>query len=123
MSIFDQYKADGGFKYGPDDVFHEEEIDVVLGGMLGFCGCGMPDEAAAFLFKLLSMLDQRSAIDYKERFNIRDGLFSGEHKNGTAYLLYYFLDKEEITEHGGSVPGWLTEKGQMILDHLKEIVD
>jgi len=36
------------------------------------------------------------------------------------YFMWYWFDKEELTEHGGSVPGWLTKKGLGMLNKLNK---
>ena len=43
--------------------------------------------------------------------------------SGAAYFVYYVLDEKELTEHGTSVPGWLTEKGLTLLQDLNEYLE
>lgn len=42
---------------------------------------------------------------------------------GAAMFFYYFLDTKDLTDHGGSVPGWLNEKGDALLDELTEFLE
>lgn len=43
--------------------------------------------------------------------------FGGENP---AYFFFYWASDRQLTEHGGAVPGWLTEKGKTLLADLKE---
>jgi hypothetical protein len=44
-------------------------------------------------------------------------------EKGGVYFMHYWLDKEDLTEHGGSVGGaWLSEKGEEILRYLREAI-
>lgn len=36
--------------------------------------------------------------------------------------MWYWLDNKGYTEHGGSVPGWLTEEGWKLLEDLEELM-
>ncbi len=89
----------------------------------GFCGCGDLGEAAAALAALLNTLapDHVPAWNGEAPFSaysqaLRDAWRKVllDHPEGVLTLLWYWIDHLEITEHGGSVPGWLTEKGQIV---------
>lgn len=85
-----------------------EELRVFLDDI--FCGCGSPEDAAAALLKLLRL---HSLYEHRTEFEawIPD--------KGVQYLLLYQLDRDGLTEHGGSVGGaWLTAKGTEIRDAL-----
>jgi hypothetical protein len=43
--------------------------------------------------------------------------------SAALYALLYVLDEAELTEHGSSVPGWLTEKGKAWLQQYREYAE
>ena len=108
--------------------------DYLATDVFGFCGCGMP---WAFLDFMLQRLDEIDRIK-REAWEIADSTREGraqseqwwaEHKkrlnglfrsHGEMYFFYYWADTMGLTEHGGSVPGWLDDKGLVILAMLKE---
>lgn len=116
---------------GADDAVHH---------LLGWCGCGMPDAASAYVFNALRHLydfDASSSApingierrqpamapfftqEYDDRCKAREDArketFCG---NGAEYFFWYWADEKGLIEHGGSVPGWLTDKGRMVLELL-----
>ena len=75
-----------------------------------FCGCGNPEDAAAALLRLLRL---HPLYDHHEEVT------TWLPDDGVRYLLLYKLDRDELTEHGGSVGGaWLTSKGEAVRDAL-----
>jgi hypothetical protein len=113
----DNFKKDEGYEY--DGTTYETAEELVLTGMLDFCGCGAPDAAGKFLMNTLQGM--KDFHDSKITWEERDAKFSDE---GVRYFVYYILEKEGLTEHGTSVNGsWLTDKGNEILTYLKEIYE
>lgn len=99
---------------------------------MGFCGCGRLDLANEIIFKaLLHIADlekirdencDRPGADPKwkkdlDGWNARGLKIFGN--LGTETLVYYILDKAELIDHGGSVPGWLSELGVEVLEEWK----
>lgn len=79
-----------------------------------FCGCADPASAAKALHDLLALHPL-----YENRDKVPALL--PEHLES---LVLYTLDHFDLTEHGGTVGGgWLTEKGQVVLEALKLEVD
>lgn len=124
MSL-DQFKQPDGW-YKLDGADFENAVDAIQTGFLGFCGCGTPEENIEYIRKGLELLGEPYPKDgtYAEqkpewdaRQARRDEHF-GNH--GSAYFFYYWADKNGLTEHGGAVPGWLTEKGKHLLALLNE---
>jgi hypothetical protein len=82
------------------------------------CLCGSPEEALATLLRLLEWIDDRPTsstppAEWSKACDDRQAkLDAWCPDEGTQYLLFYWLDHEDITEHGGAVPGWLTKKGE-----------
>ena len=114
------------------------DIDEILDPIwqsFDFCGCGSPEDAAKFIFYGLEFigwrLDQLKESDVSvrgpewkalcDRLDKRKIELFGS--DGAAYFFYYWADKEELTDHGGSVPGWLTDKGKAVMAELKKAMD
>jgi len=116
----DKFKKDGGY-YSEDGCFYESSEDFIQCEILGFCGCGNPECNLEFIMNGLKYINDPQPED-RSKFDewIEDGmkLFGSE---GAKYFFFYWADKEGLAEHGGSVPGWLTEKGAQLLSDLKEI--
>lgn len=115
-----------------DDVVDWEEAEGCLLTRLGFCGCGMPDEALTLIHDLLDYIE--------DRHKPYDGPFQGPewdkhcrddeeaikkvitgNPDGVRYVLFYLLDSKEITTHGGSVPGWIEDNE--FRDKLKSYIE
>lgn len=74
-----------------------------------FCGCGAPE------------LAYQEVINELRRLADRGKPPEGHDENGLWWLLVYFLDSLDLTEHGISVRGaWLTDKGGDVLKFLEE---
>jgi hypothetical protein len=118
MQNFDRFKNPSGDGYIDDNGAHHETADMVIQtGMLGFCGCGSPDENVSLLGKVLRLINSRQELTYDEWIiKVREVLPNGD----IEYFMWYWLDKEEYTEHGGSVPGWLTPKGEQLLSDIEQ---
>ena len=111
---------DGEYVYEGCNYQSAEEL--IQCGMLGFCGCGIPDENLRYVLGGLELINEtpQGGRDFSAWLadNKRRALdhFGGER---ARYFFYYWADKEELAEHGGSVPGWLTEKGERLLYALR----
>ncbi len=104
--------------------------DDVLGDALGFCSCGAPDVALQYVLKILRLVDLKhprtgTGVPYEEWNTWYGSVYRPQicdlfHNDGGAeYLAYYLLTDKGLLEHGGSVPGWLTDKGRDILADLE----
>lgn len=86
--------------------------------LLGFCGCGDPDAALAYVADTLAKfaLPEGSYDAIAAQFDgsgIPDGL---------SYFYLYRLDDLELIEHGSNIRGsWLTERGKNLLGVLLRI--
>ena len=112
---------DGWFKF--DDTDFQTLEDLIQTGILGFCGCGAPDENLEYIRRGLELI----AVPYPEgndwaawnatrKASVQE-IFGNDR---SAYFFYYWCDKHRLTEHGGSVPGWLDEKGKKLLGLLNQ---
>lgn len=95
-------------------------------GILDFCGCGDVEGNLKFVQNGLKHIDDfhqkhsnRSFNDYYEQW-IKNGLSIFGNESARNFF-FYWADKEGFTEHGGSIPGWLTEKGRELLEDLNEL--
>lgn len=92
--------------------------------LFGFCGCGCPDAALAYVRDAMRLVAMRGPEAFEARSKwyksvkqpAIDALFHGN--RGAEYFMWYMLDSKELTEHGGSVPGWLTPLGESVLFDL-----
>jgi len=96
-----------------------------LHGVLGLCGCGIPEESAAWLLSLLKMIGSKreSPEDY-ERYCEKTEEVWGDTPDAMRYLILYWIDDRGWTEHGGNVRGcWLQEKGRAAMVALEMLID
>ena len=99
------------------DECYYDTVESYLGSLFGFCGCGIPEETLAYLMKGLELVDSYIRDDFKEWDKACDDHFKT--KEG-RYLVWYIFDAKELTEHGGSVPGWLTPDGKALLAYYQK---
>lgn len=104
--------------------------DQALSHALGFCGCGDPLAALRYIRDVLRLVAMKGPDsmgpdglrEWTEWYNTvylteSEALFHGD--DGARFVAFYLLDDKGLTEHGGSVPGWLTDKGKGILADLE----
>lgn len=117
------YKDPNGDGYLYEGFWYQDAHSLILSGMLGFCGCGRPTDAAQHIRDVLSHVADRKGIDFNDKAAYPKWEAQGRKigSDGALYFAYYFLDDKGFLEHGGSVPGWLTPKGEELLALLKEL--
>lgn len=102
---------------------HTTPADAVWFGRLKFCGCGQPEQVMRRMKDVMRCMANRSnALPASlEAYSIlTDELWEkAGPDNISRYLLLYILDAAGLEEHGGSVPGWLTEDGEELLTFLE----
>lgn len=119
----------------PTGCHHEGPADAVA-SYLGFCGCGMPEEALKYVRDRLRLLDaawtEPGSASVKdvvanyfgenpERKQRWKDIYDAFKDHGEFYFFWYWADTMGITEHGGSVPGWLTDHGKKVLADLNSL--
>ncbi len=128
MGIFDGCKfAEGGSLVGPDGCYWDSKEDYLQCHVWMFCGCGSPEDNLIYVRDALLVLEwwnqKRSGITdgfdidwgvWQEKLNVVFG-----NKLSEAFM-WYWLDEKGYTEHGSSIPGWLTDKGKEMLAVLIE---
>jgi hypothetical protein len=123
-SYLARLKRDGDGYVTDDGCFHED-AESVLGDLLGLCGCGRPEEVLRYVLDALRLVAMRGPSEYDghrawydAEYRPRvDDLFGGN--TGAEYFMWYMLADKDLTEHGGSVPGWLTALGEEVLADLE----
>lgn len=106
------------FKFTEDE--EKEDLEQTLCERLGFCGCGMPDDALSLINDIIQKYigmppysrgfngkEWREHCENKERILKK---IIDENYDGVRYVLFYLLDDKKITFHGGSVPGEIEDK-------------
>lgn len=114
----DQYRQDDGYYADEDDVHHgDTPEDCIRSMILNWCGCGCPKDALNYVKKVLKGI---SMIYKDENYGFR-GFEKEFPDSGARYTILYVLDERGLTDHGTSVPGFLTEKGKEILKDLEQL--
>lgn len=129
----DKYKTEQGDYVFTDECHYDTAADLVQIGMLGFCGCGASEESLSYVRDGLAHINRLREESPKqsnghEAWNKwweqwqADGLalFGNDR---ARWFFYYWADQKGFTEHGGSVPGWLTDEGRELLSDLNEIIN
>ena len=109
------------YHYEDEDGAHYDDLSSFLQcHILGFCGCGMPESNLEFIYHLLLL---------KQKWSDRELNYHSYNEELTKYLtnniehikwfLDYWLDKKNITTHGGNVSGsWVDDRN--FFDALKQ---
>nr|DAN37927.1 MAG TPA: hypothetical protein [Caudoviricetes sp.] len=125
MHFMDKYKKSDG-TYEIDGLIYDTIEDALMMGVFGFCGCGMPWYTLAYIRDELESI-KRYTEWVNENHHITKDIPSPMENNdkeenlGRSYFIWYWFDKMGYTDHGGSVPGWLTDEGESLLECLKEL--
>jgi hypothetical protein len=127
----DKFKCPESGDYIDPSGCHWEDAESFLQGyVLGFCCCGDPSSSLDLVRGALRLIDERSKApdffthreDNKlwwEKHHEDEFKFFGNTQS--RWFVYYFLASKNLTDHGGSVPGWLTEEGRDLLSDLEEL--
>jgi hypothetical protein len=87
---------------------------------LRFCGCGIQGPTLGVFRDVMQTMsdavEQKTELSWNEAYEARKKLFADN--TAWEYLVYYTLDAHDLTEHGGSVPGWLSAAGEHILSAM-----
>ena len=107
----------------------EEQIGEVQ-EVFGFCACGSPKNNVKYICRGLELIQE---IQGKGPHEVKDwSTFYDEWRSKcnthfgnrfAADFFFYWADKNELTEHGSCIPGWLTAKGSELLTHVNEILN
>lgn len=120
------YRKGAFYVIGEDgDEEHANATDLIYGGILNFCGCGDADASLVFVMRGLEIIDaataphpgQSSTDAYTEWKRRSMDHFGSE---GASGFFFHWCDREGLSDHGGSIPGWLSEDGKRLLALLGE---
>lgn len=124
MGFMDKYKNECG-GYTVNGFNYEDDQDALIRGVFGFCGCGFPEKM------LLHVLEHMEAIN-ANREHVRNNAihndtqsvdpldkYHNSDREGEAHFIWYWLDRMGFTLHASTVPGWLTDEGQELLEWLR----
>jgi len=103
-----------------DECDWEDLVDYIQTGLFEFCGCGNPERNLEYIMNGLSYINEFIGGELDELTKMGIEIFGNDE---SKYFFFYWADKEELTDHGNSVPGWLTKKGEELLaalQYLKE---
>jgi len=123
MTLADYQKPDGGYRFGGGH--YDTATDLIQTGMLKFCACGAPEQNLLYVLGGLELIDEDRPDGTLAEFHKwckkwekrRQVHFGSE---AAADFFFYWADSQELTEHGSSVPGWLTNKGKELMTLLRE---
>lgn len=93
----------------------EQEEEIM--SLFGFCGCGVPQAAITTIHECLKRIKYHTD-DTQYSKEGYENLNAYPTDEGSRYIIWYLLDAKGFTEHGGSVPGWLTPEGYDLLKKL-----
>lgn len=112
LDVFKFTKVNGD--YLDEDGCHYDSLqDIVTMDVLEFCGCGDPIAALKYVHDALILVDKSYNNDWKVTRGERDNFFNNS--EGLEYFVWYYLSHLGLTEHGSSVPGWITAKGKAVI--------
>lgn len=120
MLYIDKFKKEGGY-YDESGCYYEDAESFYQSHIFGFCGCGLPEDNLKYIRDGLEHIEKGSVenVDFEKWWGEGNSILGNSR---SMYFFYYWCDKMELTDHGGSVPGYLTEKGKQTLSDLKEII-
>lgn len=127
--IIDHYDEDIRMYTDDEGISYPELTDFILTGIFDFCGCGSPEGAVKFIQDSLEHIELRNealqirgAEGDKVWEKIKEQEISNFGSLGCATFFYYWATNEDLIDHGGSVPGWLTDKGKIVLNLCKAVL-
>ena len=99
----------------PDGCHWDSIEDAIYSGLLNMCGCGVPEDGAKYWRDLLLLIKYKmvGCVDYNSGEEFASKLF-GDHP-GASWVMYHVAENLDLTEHGGSAPGWLTGLGEAVV--------
>jgi len=93
---------------------------------LKLCGCGQPEIPLRVIREALEVLwtPQVNEPGFHEahegRWSRIETWMGPEPQSNLAWFVFYVLDTWKLTDHGGSLPGWLTDDGRKLLKFLQD---
>jgi hypothetical protein len=99
---------DEGFTNPKDGCYHETQADYLQTELLGFCGCGNPEEMMMYVKALLEKLDKQEWGAYEDK----------------PYMFFvYWANDKGYAEHGTTARcSWLTPQGKELLADINTVI-
>lgn len=117
---FSDFATEHGGYIDKDGCSYDDKEELLQAGILEMCCCGNPELNLWYVMRGLEVVESRrdyTPEGYAKSRALADEVFkSTESEN----FFYYWTAARDYTEHGGSIPGWLTEKGRDLLEMLRE---
>ena len=101
----DKFRNDYGGFTGEDGCYYKEEVAFYHIGIFGFCWCGNPKENLAFI---------RDGLRY-----VKMGKYDVNEL--AMQFFFYWADTAGLIDHSLMLPGWLTKKGEEVLEDLLQM--
>jgi len=101
-------EENGGYVDDDDGCFWETPAEYLQLRVLGFCGCGNPEEVMVYVKEMLEKLEAKEWGAYEDM----------------AYMFFiYWANDKDFAEHGTTARcSWLTDKGHELLNDIKTCV-
>ncbi len=108
----------------PDGVYVEDLEELLNCSVLNHCGCGCNQSNLELIYHLLKYQKELFDNDYKNYKKSQEKLifYIKSHAEEVLQFIWYQLNELEILEHGGSIPGWLSDKGKHFFDLLEQYI-
>lgn len=92
-----------------EDCHYQSKADYLQIEILGFCGCGDPDDTMLYVKEMLERLDNQNWGDYEDR----------------PYMFFvYWANHKGFAEHGTTARcSWLTGKGSELLADINLVIE
>jgi hypothetical protein len=115
------YTDDEGVNYDDAEQYLETRV-------LGFCPCGK-GTILEYVLGSLELIDWKTIQHeknvpwdtYFKLWRSKCNFFFGNEM--AEDFMWHFLDREDYTDHGGSVPGWLNDKGFALRDAIRQVLE
>ena len=107
-----KYVTDSGIWKDKDGIVWEDKKDYLQIAILGFCGCGNPDEVMKYVYDMLKRVADIT-IDKGIEF---------EYSDLPSMFFLYWADKNNFIEHGTTIRcSWLTDLGKQLMADIEEL--
>jgi len=107
--MIEKLKEVNGRFEAPDGISYEDRRSYLQTDILGFCGCGVPDEIMLYVKAFLEKVKAHDFAPYED----------------LPYMfLCYWADDKGFVEHGTTVRcPWLTELGEELLKDINTVIE
>jgi hypothetical protein len=97
-------------------LYYDDLENLLHSVYFNFCCCGNPGESLRYIYKCFKHLALRDEMDYKDWKKKGRELFP---ESGSEFFMWYYFSEKGFTEHGSSVPGWLSDLGREVMSNLR----